>query len=112
MDKRGPRFRSSVSSNRTRLLGTTELQGGWFAEIGGTLSADQPGLTPAEIQNLTLYVWQRGDTLTNYYMIFGGTNFDDWAGGANITSYDYDAPIREDGGVGERYQRVHDAGGK
>jgi hypothetical protein len=87
-------------------LATTELQGGWFAEVGGKLSYEQPGLSPAEIQNLTLYVWQLGDTMTNYYMLFGGTNFDDWAGGKNITSYDYDAPIREDGSVGERYQRV------
>jgi hypothetical protein len=88
------------------LLATTELQGGWFAEVGGKLSYEQPGLSPAEIQNLTLYVWQLGDTMTNYYMLFGGTNFDDWAGGKNITSYDYDAPIREDGNVGDRYQRV------
>jgi hypothetical protein len=87
-------------------LGTTELQGGWFAQVGEKLSDQQPGLTPAEIQNLTLYAWQMGDTLTNYYMLFGGTNFADWAGGSNITSYDYDAPIREDGGVGGRYQRV------
>jgi hypothetical protein len=87
-------------------LATTELQGGWFAEVGGKLSYQQPGLSPAEIQNLTLYVWQLGDTMTNYYMLFGGTNFDDWAGGKNITSYDYDAPIREDGSVGDRYQRV------
>jgi hypothetical protein len=88
------------------LLATTELQGGWFAEVGGKLSEQQPGLSPAEIQNLTLFAWQLGDTMTNYYMLFGGTNFDDWAGGKNITSYDYDAPIREDGSVGPRYQRV------
>jgi hypothetical protein len=88
------------------LLATTELQGGWFAEVGGKLSYQQPGLSAAEIQNLTLYVWQLGDTMTNYYILFGGTNFDDWAGGKNITSYDYDAPIREDGNVGDRYQRV------
>jgi hypothetical protein len=51
-----------------------------------------------------------GDTFTNYYMVFGGTNLDDWAGGKNITSYDYDAPIREDGSVGPRYQRVQALG--
>ena len=91
-------------------LATTELQGGWFAQVGERLSDQQPGLTPAEIQNLTLYAWQLGDTMTNYYMGFGGTNLDDWAGGSNITSYDYDAPIREDGSVGERYQRVQALG--
>jgi len=87
-------------------VATTELQGGWFAHVGQQLSDQQDGLNPAEIQNLTLYSWQKGETLTNYYMIFGGTNFDDWAARGLISSYDYDAPIREDGGVTERYQRV------
>ena len=87
-------------------LATTELQGGWFAKVGGKLSQDQDGLTAAQIQNLTLYAWQLGDTITNYYMLFGGTNFDDLAGRGKITSYDYNAPIREAGGVDARYQRV------
>ncbi len=83
-------------------LATSELQAGWFTQVGGKVS----DLSPQQIQNLTLFAWQMGDTLTNYYMLFGGTNFDDWGGGAIITSYDYDAPIREDGGVNLRYQRV------
>jgi hypothetical protein len=87
-------------------LATSELQGGWFAQVGGHLSDQQPGLTPQQIQNLVLYAWQMGDTMTNIYVIFGGTNFDDWAGAANITSYDYNAAIREDGGISGRYQRV------
>jgi hypothetical protein len=87
-------------------LATAELQGGWFANVGGVLSDQQPGITPAQIQNLTLYAWQLGQTLTNYYMLFGGTNFDDWGGRKMITSYDYNAPIREDGGVDDRYERV------
>jgi hypothetical protein len=87
-------------------LATTELQGGWFAHVGQQLSDQQDGLSPAQIQNLTLYSWQKGETLTNYYMMFGGTNFDDWAARGLISSYDYNAPIREDGGVNERYQRV------
>jgi len=87
-------------------LATTEMQGGWFAHVGDKLSDQQDGLSAAEIQNLTLYCWQKGETLTNYYMMFGGTSFDDWAARGLISSYDYDAPIREDGGVGERYQRV------
>lgn len=87
-------------------LATTELQGGWFAQVGGMLSQDQDGITAAQIQNITLYAWQMGDTITNYYMLFGGTNFDDWAARSLITSYDYNAPIREHGGVGDRYQRV------
>jgi len=42
----------------------------------------------------------------NYYMLFGGTNPGDWAARSLTTSYDYNAPIREWGGVDERYQRV------
>jgi hypothetical protein len=87
-------------------LATTELQGGWFSNVGGQLSDQQDGMTPAQIQNLTLYAWQMGDTITNYYMLFGGTNFDAWGARDMTTSYDYNAPIRENGGVGERYQRV------
>jgi hypothetical protein len=87
-------------------LMTTEMQGGWFAKVGGKLSEQQPGVTAAQIQNITLYAIQNGETAMNYYMLFGGTNFDDWAGRDLITSYDYNAPIREAGGVTERYQRV------
>ena len=87
-------------------LATTELQGGWFAQVGGKLSQDQDGLTGAQINNLTLFAIQNGETILNYYMLFGGTNPDDWAARDITTTYDYDAPIREWGGVGDRYQRV------
>ncbi len=85
---------------------TTEMQGGWFAQVGGKLSDQQDGVTAAQIQNLTLYAIQNGETAMSYYMIFGGTNLDDWAAHNLITSYDYNAPIRESGGVGDRYERV------
>ena len=85
---------------------TTELQGGWFSQVGGKLSQDQDGLTPAQINNLTLLALAYGETGLNYYMLFGGSNFGD-SGARNITTtYDYDAPIREWGGVDARYQRV------
>jgi hypothetical protein len=87
-------------------LATTELQGGWFSQIGGKLSEDQDGVTASEINNLTLYVIQNGETILNYYMLFGGTNPDDRASRPVTTSYDYNAPIREWGGVGDRYQRT------
>lgn len=80
-----------------------ELQGGWFGEVGGRLSDDQPGLTAAQLTAHTLLAIQSGATVLNYYMIFGGTNFDHWAGRDITTSYDYDAPIREAGGVGDKY---------
>ena len=87
-------------------LATTELQGGWFSQVGGKLSEDQDGMTAAQIQNLTFFALQMGDTLMNYYMLFGGSNPGGWGGRNMTTTYDYNAPIRESGGVGERYQRV------
>jgi len=87
-------------------LMTTELQGGWFSKVGGKLSEQQDGVTAEQIQNITLFAIQNGDTLMNYYMLFGGANYDDWAARELTTSYDYNAPIRESGGVGDRYQRV------
>lgn len=87
-------------------LGTTELQGGWFSNVGGKLSGDQDGLTASQINNLTLFAIQNGETILNYYMLLGGTNPGDWAARDITTTYDYDAPIREWGGVDARYQRV------
>jgi len=87
-------------------LATTELQGGWFAQVGGKLSEDQEGVTASQINNLTLFVIQNGETMLNYYMLYGGTNPDDWTARDLPTEYDYNAPIRECGGVGDRYQRV------
>ncbi|MDR3457540.1 MAG: beta-galactosidase [Verrucomicrobiae bacterium] len=87
-------------------LATTELQGGWFSKVGEKLSEDQDGVTASQINNLTLFAIQNGDTILNYYMLFGGTNPDDRAARDLTTTYDYNAPIREWGGIGDRYQRV------
>ncbi len=87
-------------------LATTELQGGWFSKVGGKLSQDQDGVTASQINNLTLFAIQNGETILNYYMLFGGSNPDDWGARDITTTYDYNAPIREWGGVGARYQRV------
>lgn len=84
-----------------------ELQGGWCCELGWKLFGQQDGLAPVQTQNLTLYALQRGFSALNYYMMVGGTNFDDWAARNQITSYDYAAAIGEDGTVNERYERVH-----
>jgi hypothetical protein len=91
---------------------TTELQGGWFSNPGNAGSLSQswtdviPSLSPAQIQNLTLYAIEKGDRSFNYYMLFGGTNFGDFAPQGITTTYDYSAPIREIGCVGEKYQTV------
>jgi Glycosyl hydrolases family 35/Beta-galactosidase jelly roll domain len=85
--------------------GITELQGGWFAQVGGKLS-DQQGFNDAHILHITLLAWADGITSTNYYMMFGGTNSGDWAAHGITTTYDYDAPVRESGGVDARYLKV------
>ncbi len=83
-----------------------ELQGGWFSENGGLLAEDQTGITASQINNLTLFCIQNGLTALNYYMLFGGTNFGDRTPPNITTSYDYNAPIREDGALGEKYRAV------
>jgi hypothetical protein len=93
-------------------LQTTELQGGWFSRPGeaGSLSQSWTDVidtvSPAQIQNLTLYAIEKGDRAMCYYMLVGGTNFGDLAPLGITTSYDYSAPIREIGSVGEKYSRV------
>jgi len=85
-----------------RLRIVTELQGGWFAQVGGKLSEAQ-GYNATHLDHVTLFAWEHGFTGTNYYMGFGGTNFGDWAARGLTTTYDYDAPVREPGGETSRY---------
>lgn len=87
----------------------TELQGGWFSEVGNKLSQDM-GYTPQQINHVTLLAWALGYTGANYYMMFGGTNIGDWGASNKTTTYDYAAPIRESGGVGPRYFAVQAMG--
>lgn len=87
-------------------LGAMELQGGWYSDIGGQLSERISGVDGVQTQNLTLYVIQTGYSVINYYMLHGGTNFDDWASRDTTTTYDYDAAIREHGGVGDKWARL------
>ena len=102
-------FVSNIDSLRPyqpeKPLAMTELQGGWFSQVGGALSQAR-GYNAAQITQLTMLAWAHGYTSTNYYMMFGGTNFGDWAAANITTSYDYAAPLRECGGVDERYQAV------
>ncbi len=79
-----------------------ELQGGWFSQFGGKLSVNQHGINGAQLNALTKTVLAHGVTYFSYYMGFGGTNFD-WAGKTITTTYDYAAPVREPGGLWEKY---------
>lgn len=90
-------------------LSITELQGGWFAQIGGKLSVDQEGVDAAQLNALTKSVMEMGVTSFNYYMGYGGTNFD-WAAKTLTTTYDYAAPIREPGGLWEKYYAARGIG--
>ncbi len=90
-------------------LAITELQGGWFSEIGGLLSVDQDGVDAVQVNLLTKTAQELGVTSFSYYMGFGGTNFD-WAAKKLTTTYDYAAPIREPGGLGNKYYAVRGIG--
>ncbi|HEY1686726.1 MAG TPA: beta-galactosidase [Tepidisphaeraceae bacterium] len=116
VDRTGADMQTLRTAQPNAPMMTTELQGGWFTSPGDeqVLRPDSDhyrhDLVPAQIQNLTLFASQNGDTITNYYMLFGGTNFADNAAQGISTSYDYSAPIRENGGVGEKYRVVQALG--
>jgi hypothetical protein len=87
-------------------LAITELQGGWFSQFGGELSVNQEGVNAEQLDTLTKTVLEQGVTSFSYYMGFGGTNFD-WAAKTLTTTYDYAAPIREPGGLWDKYYAAH-----
>jgi hypothetical protein len=80
-----------------------ELQGGWFTSLGDRQRLPG-GYTAAQIQHVAIAALEHGVTAMNFYMYFGGTNFGDLAPRFIATTYDYQAPIREPGGVGERWR--------
>jgi hypothetical protein len=90
-------------------LAISELQGGWFSEFGGLLSVNQDGVDAAQVNMITKTALELGVTSFSYYMGFGGTNFD-WAAKKLTTTYDYAAPIREPGGLWDKYYAVRGIG--
>ena len=101
----GRLINQQLKSQPGKPLISGELQGGWSSDLGTPLSWDMEGQTPAQTQNITLYALQRGFSALNYYMLMGGTNFEDWAARNQTASYDFAAAIGEDGTVNERYYR-------
>ena len=97
-----PRLQELRQQEPSSPLAVTELQGGWFSQFGGELSVDQEGVNAEQIDTLTKTVLEQGVTSFSYYMGFGGTNFD-WAAKTLTTTYDYAAPIREPGGLWDKY---------
>ena len=86
----------------------SELWGGWFAHWGErhhVRSADSMGGTVRELLD-------EGGSVS-LYMAHGGTNFGLWNGANHdevlqptVTSYDSDAPIGEDGTLGEKFHAL------
>lgn len=72
----------------------TEDWNGWYSSWG-----DPIPWRPIEDNAFAVArFFQRGGSFHNYYMYFGGTNFEHTSGGPFVTtSYDYDAPIDEYG---------------
>ncbi|KAL4643890.1 hypothetical protein ACB092_02G123900 [Castanea dentata] len=76
----------------------TENWDGWYTTWGGRL----PHRPAEDLAFAVARFFQRGGSFQNYYMYFGGTNFNRTSGGPfDITSYDYDAPIDEYGLLSE-----------
>lgn len=82
-----------------------EFWNGWFDAWGEKHHTTPPEKAAAELDELL----KRGSV--NFYMFEGGTNFGFMSGRnsgnktADVTSYDYDAPLTEDGRVTEKYER-------
>lgn len=80
----------------------TELQGGWFSLVTGRLSDDHYS-DARHFKAVGLMSLLGGAGGINYYMFFGGTHFDGWGARGMTTSYDYNAAIRENGALGDKY---------
>jgi len=81
-----------------------EFWNGWFDAWGEEHHTTAPEKAAAELDELL----KRGSV--NFYMFEGGTNFGFMSGRnsgnktADVTSYDYDAPLTEDGRITEKYE--------
>lgn len=88
----------------------TELQGGWFSLVTGRLSEENYS-DARHFKAIGLMSLLGGATGINYYMFFGGTHFEGWGARGMTTSYDYNAAIRENGAVGDKYIEAKAIGG-
>jgi hypothetical protein len=80
----------------------TELQGGWFSLVTGSLSEGHYS-DARHFNAIGLMSLLGGGTGINYYMFFGGTHFEGWGARGMTTSYDYNAAIRESGATSPKY---------
>lgn len=96
--------RLRTSQNTTPLM-MTEFWSGWFDKWGD----EHQYHTPKAVARRALEAMGCGGQI-NYYMFHGGTNFGFWGShladaddAYQTTSYDFDAPIAEGGGLTEKY---------
>ena len=81
-----------------------EFWNGWFDACGEEHHTTSPEKAASELDELL----KRGSV--NFYMFEGGTNFGFMSGRnggsktGDVTSYDYDAPLTEDGQITEKYR--------
>ena len=86
-------------------LSVAELGTGYYSKIGGKLSEDEEGADAAQINALTKTIIEHGVTYINYYLGWGGSNRS-WAAKGVTSTYDFAAPIREWGGLWDKYYNV------
>ena len=83
-----------------------ELGGGWFTSRFGRLPTDRGSFPPEWTERLLKILVAKGASIINIYMFHGGTNPVGYTGKGIITSYDYEAAIREWGGLSQRYYKI------
>lgn len=102
----GDKFRMLADKNAGGPLMCTEFWSGWFSAWG---DKENHNTNPEEAALTLEQILACGNV--NIYMFHGGTNFG-FMNGANyydalapdVTSYDYDAPLSEDGTITEKYK--------
>jgi len=82
-----------------------EIETGWFAEN----NRDFFNVESEVMEGILKSVYMYGSSISNLYMLIGGTTYGGWisrgdrGGIGNCNTYDFDAPVREWGAVGKKY---------
>ena len=87
----------------------TELQGGWFSTVGGTLSEDHYS-NDRHFYALAMMSIAGGATGIFPYVFIGGTHFAGWGARGQTTTYDYNAAVRENGALSSKYYAAQNVG--
>lgn len=88
----------------------SEFWSGWFDKWGA-----EHETRPADVMIAGIDEMLSKGISFSLYMTHGGTNWGHWAGAnspsyaPDVTSYDYDAPISESGGITPKYLKLRDA---